>query len=107
MGRLRIDDFDEQVVIENNIGKMEYVCGECGALMFKDEVHRYIQKGSDEMCFSMCCSYGHVKVSPVSEPPNLLKTLLLGNSSQSCHFLQSIRAYNSAFCFCINDSHRA
>ena len=95
MGRWRIDDFDEQVVIENNIGKMDYVHGECGA--FKDEVHKYINKGSNQLCFSMCCSYGHVKVSPVSEPPNLLKTLLLRNSSRSNHFLRNIRAYNSAF----------
>ena len=99
MGRLRIDDFDEQIVTENDIGKMEYVCGACGALMFKDEVHKYIHKGSTQMCFSMCCSYGHVKVSPVSEPPNLLKTLLLGNSSRCHHFLWNIRAYNSAFAF--------
>ena len=97
MGRLRIDDFDEQIVIENNIGEMEYVCGECGALMFKDEVHKYIHQGSNQLCFSMCCLYGCVKVPPVSEPPNLLKTLLLRNSSTSHHFVQNIRAYNSAF----------
>ena len=99
IGRLRIENFDEGAVIENNIGEMEYVCWECGALMFKDEAHRYIHKGSNEICFSMCCSYGHVKVSPISEPPNLLKTLLLGNSSRSHHFLRNIRAYNSAFAF--------
>ena len=98
-GRLRIDAFDEQLVMENTVGKMEYVCGKCDAMMFKDEMHKYIHKESNHLSFSMCCSYGHVKVPPVCDPPNFLKTLLLGNSSRTRYFLRNIRAYNSAFAF--------
>ena len=77
----------------------KYACEKCCALMFKDEPHKKIDKSTDELCYSLCCSYGAVQVPPVSEPPPLLKTLLSGNSSTSCHFMKNIRAYNSAFAF--------
>ena len=40
---------DEQVVMENTVGKMEYVCGKCDAMMFKDEMHKYIHKESNQL----------------------------------------------------------
>ena len=98
-GRMELYAFDEDIVVENDVGIMEYMCGKCDALMFRDEQHRYISKESNALCFSLCCSYGHVKAPPVSEPPLLLRTLLSGNSSDSRHFIQNIRAYNSAFAF--------
>ena len=99
LGSARITYFDDITISEHTIGNMEYACGKCSALMFKDEQHKQINKDSNSMCYSLCCSYGSVEVPPVSEPPNLLRTLLTGNTSLSRHFIQIIRAYNSAFAF--------
>ena len=98
-GAIKIDIFDENAVTVNTVGKMDYICEQCGALMFKDELHKPIAKDHNHLCFSLCCSYGHAKVPPISEPPHLLMFLLTGNSPESRHFMRNIRAYNSAFAF--------
>ena len=98
-GIVKLNGFDENTVAENTVGDMVHTCGKCGALMFKDETHKPIAADSNDLCFSMCCSYGHIKVPPVSEPPAILRNLLSQKSKQSHHFLQNIHAYNSAFAF--------
>ena len=98
-GAIKIDVFDENTVAENTVGKIHCICGKCGALMFKDELHKPIAKDPSHLCFSLCCSYGQVKVPPISEPPHFLMSLLAGNSPESRHFIRNIRAYNSAFAF--------
>ena len=45
----------------------------------------------------MCCSSGKVQLASLQDPPLLLKSLLLGDSEKSRHFLANIRKYNSAF----------
>ena len=98
-GKVALNAFNEKKVMNNDVGNMEYTCVKCGALTFKDEGHKYISKESNQLCFSLCCSYGNIRAPPVSEPPLLLKTLLSGNSTESRHFIRNIRAYNSAFAF--------
>ena len=90
LGYAGINSFNENVIPEHNVGNMQYACGKCCALMFKDEPHKKIDKSTDELCYSLCCSYGAVWVPPVLEPPPLLKTLLSDNSSTSCHFMKNI-----------------
>ena len=68
-----------------SIGGMSEQCPECGALKWKRETS------------SMCCSLGKVKLPLLHEPPQLLKDLLLANTSASRHFLNSTRLYNCAF----------
>ena len=98
-GAIKIDVFDENTVTANTVGQMDYICGKCGALMFKDELYKPIAKDPNHICFSLCCSYGNLKVPPVSKPLHLLMSLLSGNSPESRHFVKNIRAYNSAFAF--------
>ena len=70
-GKVAVNTFNEKIVMNNDVGNMEYVCVKCGALMFKDEGHKYISKESNQLCFSLCCSYGNIRAPPVSEPPLL------------------------------------
>ncbi|XP_062518309.1 uncharacterized protein LOC134193499 [Corticium candelabrum] len=67
------------------IGSMTNVCVNCGAMKWKGEAP------------GMCCSSGKVKLATLQDPPLLLKSLLLGDSETSRHFLTNIRKYNSAF----------
>ena len=39
------------------------------------------------MCLTSCTGHMALQVPPVSEPPALLRTLLIGNSSTSCHVM--------------------
>lgn len=68
-----------------DIGKMDKVCGHCDARTFRNETP------------GMCCANGKVKLPILNPPPEPLLSLLSGNSSESKHFLQNIRKYNSAF----------
>lgn len=67
------------------IRKMDTVCVHCGALKFKNEAP------------GMCCASGKVKLPILRPPIEPLLSLLSGESSDSKHFLQNIRKYNSAF----------
>jgi hypothetical protein len=55
-----------------------------------------IQKWSREPPV-LCCSNGKVVLDDLACTPDLLSDLLLGQSSQSRHFLNHIRKYNTAF----------
>lgn len=68
-----------------NIGSMSVVCNHCQALKWKGETS------------GMCCSNGKVKLDPLTEPPEPLKSLLLGSHPQSKEFLKATRSYNNAF----------
>ena len=46
---------------------------------------------------SLCCCHSKVKLEPLGMPPEPLKTLYLGETSASKHFLQHTRQYNCAF----------
>ena len=46
---------------------------------------------------SMCCSHGKIKLPEVIDPPEALKTLIQGQTSDSKHFLDNIQKYNLAF----------
>ena len=67
------------------IGSLNQICSHCQALKFMGET-----KG-------MCCSGGKVILSLLKEPLQPLKSLLQGNHSESKHYLQNIRKYNSCF----------
>ncbi|GFT42212.1 uncharacterized protein NPIL_502451 [Nephila pilipes] len=67
------------------IGTMTVVCLYCKALKFSGET-----KG-------MCCAAGKIKLPQLREPPEPLKTLLVGYTAESKHFLSNIKKYNSCF----------
>ncbi|CAE1244797.1 unnamed protein product [Acanthosepion pharaonis] len=67
------------------IGAMDKVCTFCNAQKWAGE-----QPG-------LCCSEGKIKLPSLDEPPQPLRDLLLGTTSESTHFLEAIRKYNCCF----------
>lgn len=64
---------------------MDKVCLHCLALKFQNEPP------------GMCCSNGKISLWPLQEPPEPLRSYLSGTTTDSRHFLQNIRKYNSSF----------
>ena len=85
-----------------SVGKMNNVCRGCGGLMFSGETHKG-KLGKDgeagTAMFSMCCKYGMVKAPKIKDPPEVLKELLSGDSSNSKKFRANIRGYNNLLSF--------
>ena len=85
-----------------SVGKMNKVCKECGAYMFAGETHKGSLGETSEpgtATFSLCCSYGKVKIAPLQEMPPVLKSLLKNDDSESKEFRTNIRDYNNALSF--------
>lgn len=68
-----------------SIGEMDVICPYCNALKFSKEAP------------GMCCSNGKVKLNPIVAPPEPLSSLMSNNTTESKHFLNNIRKYNSSF----------
>ena len=66
-----------------DIGTLSVECSHCGALKFPGETD------------SFCCSKGNVQPEPVSQPQPFLQHLYEGTDSDSKHFKNNIRKYNS------------
>ena len=66
-----------------DIGTLSVECSHCGALKFPGET------------YSFCCSKGNVQLEPVSQPQPFLQHLYEGTDSDSKHFKNNIRKYNS------------
>jgi hypothetical protein len=64
---------------------MTVVCPYCDALKWRGEAP------------GMCCSSGKVSLPELRPPPEPLESLMLGVTSESKHFLDNIRKYNSCF----------
>lgn len=77
-----IDYSDHPVV---RIGLMDVVCNYCNAMKFKGETNGF------------CCLQGKIVLPPLSDPPEPLKSLLLGETADSRHFLKKIQIYNGSF----------
>ncbi|GFW83292.1 helitron_like_N domain-containing protein [Trichonephila clavipes] len=67
------------------IGNMDKECQHCHAFKYKGE------------SAGLCCASGKVSLPPLNPPPEPLKTLLAGATSQSKLFLRKIRGFNSCF----------
>ncbi|CAE1332525.1 unnamed protein product [Acanthosepion pharaonis] len=64
---------------------MDKVCTSCNAKKWTGE-----QPG-------LCCFGGKIKLPSLDEPPQPLRDLFLGTTSESTHFLEAIRKYNCCF----------
>ena len=71
-----------------DIGPMDSVCVYCSALRWRKEID------------SMCCSEGRVRLPLLDAPPEPLRGLLLGTSTNAKKFRQHLRQYNSALTLC-------
>lgn len=67
------------------IGRMDILCSYCGAKKWKGESP------------GLCCSGGKVCLPCLPEPPDVLKTLLTGESPDSKHFQKFVWKYNACF----------
>lgn len=77
-----IDYSDEKSV---KIGEMSVVCRYCKALKYSGESS------------GLCCASGKVKLPQLVPPPDPLRSLISGTSSESTHFLTNIQKYNNCF----------
>ena len=83
------DTFDETSVYTHDIGHMAYTCSECGPLMFKDKKSDCkVSSNKAKVKFSLCCSYGGIKLLPIKEPPEKLKCLLTKSTKSKRERLQ-------------------
>ncbi|XP_075425538.1 uncharacterized protein LOC142465468 [Ascaphus truei] len=63
-----------------------------------DTICRYCQaKKFHKESAGMCCSNGKVHLPPLHSPPDPLISYMSATTSESKHFLQNIRKYNSCF----------
>ncbi|XP_053595538.1 uncharacterized protein LOC128667851 [Microplitis demolitor] len=70
---------------ESDVGPMTKVCNYCNALKWVGE------------SVGLYCSSGKIRLTPLLEPPEPLKSLLDGKHVQSKSFLNAVRSYNNAF----------
>ncbi|XP_075451755.1 uncharacterized protein LOC142492724 [Ascaphus truei] len=68
-----------------NIGHLSTICPYCQAKTFPNE------------SAGMCCRNGKILLPPIQQTPNELLSYMSGTTSESKHFLQNIRKYNSCF----------
>ena len=82
---------EKNPVLPMNIERMDRHCIDCGALMFPWEISK---KKGDDYTFSLCCSYGTIKLEPFKDPPSKLKGLFLNQGKTERQFRENIRGYN-------------
>ena len=90
-----IDDplfFNDEEIQTYYCGKMEKVCGFCGAWYWEAEK-------TSAGKYTACCSNGAVKLPPIRPPPPYIQELLLGNSPDGRCFKKKARAFNSKLSF--------
>lgn len=68
-----------------SIGSMSVVCSHCKAFKFKHETP------------GLCCANGQVKLVELNMPSEPLRSLLIGGTPESDHFLKNIQSYNACF----------
>ena len=74
----------------HNMGKMDVVCSDCGALHWASE--RLVNSPG----FGMCCFSGKVKIPRLEDPPPELLHLLYGREDLCKKFRDHIHNYNNA-----------
>ena len=79
-------------VKKHKLPNMSEICKSCGAKMFPWENSKVEERGKT---FSLCCSYGAIRLNQFKDPSPKMKKLFDENSSQSKQFLKNIRQYNN------------
>ena len=81
----------------NDFGRMNIVCGDCGALHWISE--RMIQHGKRNPKFEGCCKHGDLNIPLLQPLPQPLHRLLHSQEPDAKDFRNNIRRWNSAFAF--------
>ncbi|CDF36188.1 ATP dependant DNA helicase PIF1 [Chondrus crispus] len=69
-------------------------CSHCKALHFVQE--RLLSSSAAGPMFSTCCEKGKLSLPLLTDPPALLRSLLIDDTQRSRRFRKNIRAYNAA-----------
>ena len=84
----------EETLIRDPTHKCEF----CGVIFwYEEKVGCYYNTTNPK--FSLCCMHGKIKLHTMQRPPNVLTSLLYGDSSRRKHFIENIRSYNNMFYF--------
>ena len=86
---MALQDFNEDEIEPDYLGKLSKECPDCKALYFESEKPSY----------NKCCKNGNIKLPLLKEPPEVLKKLFDYQDEQSIEFHNKIRALNLAFSF--------
>ncbi len=78
-----------------SVGEMTFKCNFCSAYFWFEE--RISASSKQDPVFTMCCARGRVRLAETSEPPEPIRSLLLGTHPKSKQFILYIRAYNCTF----------
>ena len=81
----------------HNLELMNVKCKFCGARFWKCEQLKNSTKNNP--LFGLCCKQGKIKLPPTNPPPEILRKLLTGSTSECVGFRTNIRAYNNSFSF--------
>ncbi|XP_053150109.1 uncharacterized protein LOC128344287 [Hemicordylus capensis] len=81
--------YTEDSTEEHNCGTLTESCHYCGALYWLDELNSTRK-------YTKCCHDGKVTLKELNEPPDLLKELLLTQSTEAKNYREHIREYNAA-----------
>ncbi|XP_045820117.1 uncharacterized protein LOC123913423 [Trifolium pratense] len=87
-----------EVVEYMDIGDMDIVCPDCGAMIWYYERAKK-DPGSNAVRVSFCCKKGKILIPYLEEPPPLIRSLFNGFHPKSSHFFGNIRSYNNMFSF--------
>ncbi|KAK3815334.1 MAG: hypothetical protein J3Q66DRAFT_344374 [Benniella sp.] len=88
---------DHETVEYKSLGRMDRTCPHCQAQLWLEE--RLVASSSLNPKFSICYGQGAVRLTPLSVPPDGLRELFKGRTSNSKRFLANTRSFNSAFAF--------
>ncbi|KAL4444267.1 hypothetical protein ABPG75_012004 [Micractinium tetrahymenae] len=80
----------EPLTAQHYLGRMDRVCGHCGALHFVQE--RVKNSSRQNPRFGSCCMHGQVSLPALQEPPQALRDLLSHDVARAKQFRQQIRA---------------
>jgi Helitron helicase-like domain at N-terminus len=80
-----------------SFGEMKVTCKVCSALHWMD---KHIKGSSiSSPRFSRHCHHGKVRLDPLPNPPDKLRSLFTTDSTEAKEFRENIRQYNSALAF--------
>jgi hypothetical protein len=90
------ESYDKQ----SYLGEPNYQCKHCGAIFWYNERNQTESRRSRQVIYTNCCKNEKIKIPPYKDPPEFLSRLINDRkSTESKHFLQRIRQYNSLFAF--------
>ena len=78
----------------HNMGKMDIICQDCGALHWKCE--KLSNSSQIHPKFGTCCFSGKIQLLKIDDPPAELLNYLTGDDPISKEFRENIRQYNNA-----------